>query len=60
MHTNGTVFVDAVGASKIGLAIMRALLDKGPLMIVADLAQGSPGHARQEPRPLHGTDRRPT
>lgn len=47
MHTNGTVFVTG-GASGIGLAIVRALLEEGWRVVVADLAQGSLDQARQD------------
>ena len=46
MHTNGTVFVTG-GASGIGLAIVRALLDEGWRVIVADLVQGNLDQARR-------------
>jgi NAD(P)-dependent dehydrogenase (short-subunit alcohol dehydrogenase family) len=47
MHTNGTVFVTG-GASGIGLAIVRALLDEGRRVVIADLAQGNLDQTRQE------------
>ncbi len=47
MHTNGTVFVTG-GASGIGLAIVRALLDEGRRVVVSDLAQGNLDQTRQE------------
>jgi NAD(P)-dependent dehydrogenase (short-subunit alcohol dehydrogenase family) len=46
VHTNGTVFVTG-GASGIGFAIVRTLLDEGWRVIVADLVQGSLDQARQ-------------
>ena len=47
MQTNGTVFVTG-GASGIGLAIVRALLDEGRRVVVADLVQGNLEQARHE------------
>ena len=47
MHTNGTVFVTG-GASGIGLAIVRALLEEGWRVLLPDLAQGSLNEARQD------------
>ena len=47
MHTNGTALVTG-GASGIGLAIVRSLLEEGWRVMVADLAQGNLDQARQE------------
>jgi NAD(P)-dependent dehydrogenase (short-subunit alcohol dehydrogenase family) len=47
MHPNGTVFVTG-GASGIGLAIVRALLDEGRRVVVADLAEGNLEQIRHE------------
>jgi NAD(P)-dependent dehydrogenase (short-subunit alcohol dehydrogenase family) len=47
MHTNGTALVTG-GASGIGLAIVRSLLEEGWHVMVADLAQTNLDQARQE------------
>ena len=46
MHTNGSVFVTG-GASGIGLAVARSLLDEGWRVVIADLAQGNLDQASQ-------------
>ena len=45
MDTKGTVFVTG-GASGIGLAIARSLLDEGWRVVIADRAQGNLDKAR--------------
>ncbi len=45
MNTKGTVFVTG-GASGIGLAIARSLLDEGWRVVIADRAQGNLDKAR--------------